>query len=307
MSPAKFKTPILLITFNRPDYVEKQLKLMRRVRPAALFIANDAPRIGNETDQVACKEIRDLISLAKKELPIKTLFRKKNEGCRYGEAAAMTWFFSQVPEGIVLEDDCFPDESFFPFCSELLKKYRHNVEVWQIAGSNFSPKVKLDSSYFFSKHINCWGWAGWRRSWEKYDADMKDWPQHREQVLSHLPSEKSRQYWDSLFERTYNHQIDTWDYQWVYTIWKHKGISIIPKSNLVTNIGFDSRATHTKLSIAPSAYKPVTPMEFPLVHPTSLKPDSQVDKLMQNLSEEHLVIKVLRGIHNLISIKLGLS
>lgn len=303
MKPATFKTPILLITFNRPDYVEKQLELMRRIRPAALYIASDAPRTGNEADQVAVKEIRQMIAQAKKELSIKTLYRTKNEGCRYGVAAAVNWFFSQVTEGIVLEDDCFADESFFPFCSELLKKYRHTQEVWQIGGSNFSPIAKPDSSYFFSRHVTCWGWAGWRRSWRQYDVEMKNWPQNREQVVAHLPSEKSRQYWDSIFERTYNHEIDTWDYQWVYTIWKNKGLSIIPNYNLVTNIGFDSRATHTKLSIAPSAYRPVTTIEFPLLHPQSIKANKNVDKQLQNLSDEHLIKKILRGVLNFISVK----
>ena len=60
-----------------------------------------------------------------------------NQGCRAGVAAALDWFFCQVEEGIILEDNCVPHPDFLPYCQTLLERYGHDTRVFSICGSNF--------------------------------------------------------------------------------------------------------------------------------------------------------------------------
>jgi hypothetical protein len=53
-------------------------------------------------------------------------------------------------------------------------------------------------------------------------------------------------YFLNQFRDTYNGSIDTWDFQWVWTIWKNGGYALSAPVNLVENIGFSLDATHTK-------------------------------------------------------------
>jgi hypothetical protein len=53
-------------------------------------------------------------------------------------------------------------------------------------------------------------------------------------------------YWHHLLDKTFRGEIDTWDYQWFYTVWWQNGLSITPNVNLVSNIGYGPQATRTK-------------------------------------------------------------
>ena len=40
---------------------------------------------------------------------VKKLYRQKNLGCKIAMSNAITWFFENVEEGIILEDDCLKE------------------------------------------------------------------------------------------------------------------------------------------------------------------------------------------------------
>jgi hypothetical protein len=175
-----------------------------------------------------------------------TLFREKNLGCRKAVSEAITWFFKNVKEGIILEDDCVPDASFFPFCSQLLAKYREDERVSMISGSNYEVVSEdYPYSYFFSRYFPVWGWATWRRAWALYQPDMKSWPSRREsnQLDGLIGAPERIKMYRGAFDSVYYGRIDTWDYQWVYSCLFQNGLCVIPKNNLVTNIGLEG--THT--------------------------------------------------------------
>ena len=50
---------------------------------------------------------------------LRTLYRGQNMGCGHGpdQCHNMGWFLINVEQGIILEDDCVPDESFFTYCA----------------------------------------------------------------------------------------------------------------------------------------------------------------------------------------------
>ncbi len=238
-------TPVLYLAFNRLNTVQKTFEEIKKVKPKQLFIACDGPRTKEEkkkTDAVR-KYILENIDWKCK---VKTLFRDKNLGCKYAVASAIDWFFENVEQGIILEDDCLPSQSFFRFCQEMLKRHNGHEKIMHISGTNIEEKSKIREDYFFSETFNVWGWATWRRAWDKYDVEMKEWGKINKKKFVNslgynlLGKIKS---W-RIYELTYRNKIDTWDYQWGFVCSVNSGLSVIPKQNLITNIGFGS-GTHT--------------------------------------------------------------
>lgn len=306
MPASQFTTPILLLVFNRPDYLARQIEILRTIRPTQLFISGDGPRPNHQGDREATQQIKKTLRLIDWECQIFTKLRTKNLGCKLGVSDGITWFFQHVTEGIILEDDCLPDPSFFEFTSQLLKKYRHDQRVGQIGGTNLFEKVISPTSYYFSIHPACWGWATWRRAWEKYDVEIREWPDKGQEVLQKMfSSPSSQKYWTKQIGETLRGAIDTWDYQWIYACWKYDMLCAIPTVNLVENIGFDTRATHTKYAFSPFAHLKKDAMTFPLKHPT-VQANAQLDQQIQlEVFEKNVGLKLMIGLYRYLSNRLA--
>jgi len=246
-----FETPVLLLIFNRPDHARQVMERIREVRPAQLFVGADGPRATQSGDIEKCKQTRNEVTkLIDWPCEVKTLFQENNLGCGGGPAAAISWFFEQNEEGIILEDDCLPELAFFNFCSTLLKRYRNEKKVMHISGNNFQNGIQRGSaSYYFSAYNHNWGWASWRRSWVNfnYAIDIFDPIQLTNNLTGYGFNNMEKKFWlEKLNAISQKTPKDIWDYQWSYAIWKNSGLSILPNVNLVVNIGFGSEATHTK-------------------------------------------------------------
>jgi hypothetical protein len=242
-------TPILFIIFNRPDVTEEVFNVIKKHQPKQLFIAADGPRSGSLEDLELCKETRSVINKIDWPCELKTLFRDQNLGCGLAVSSSISWFFEHVEEGIILEDDCLPNDSFFTFCEILLEKYRNTDNVMHIGGSNFQFGTKYsNSSYYFSAIPHVWGWASWRRAWKLYDYNLSDLNifLNKNKISNYISDKKTYNFWFEIFCKMNQKKIDTWDYQWQYAIWNNNGLSIIPSENLIKNIGFGINATHTK-------------------------------------------------------------
>lgn len=265
-------TPILFIIFNRPDTTKTVFAEIRKAKPNRLFIAADGPRQNKPGEKEKCEETRRITEKIDWPCEVERLYREKNLGCKFGVSSAITWFFENVKLGIILEDDCSPDQSFFKFCSTLLEKYEGDKETMMISGDNFHKNILIKSSYYFSRYPHIWGWATWRRAWKKYNVRIPKVP-----LMSKTNTPNNifieRLYWNSIFNRVHKNQIDTWDYQWVYAIFKNNGKIICPKINLVENIGFGENATHTKTGNVTKRKG----ISFPLLHPKQTSVDTKLD------------------------------
>jgi hypothetical protein len=242
-------TPVLFLIFNRPDTTAQVFEAIRQAKPKQLFIAADGPREGRPDDLEKCKKAREIALQVDWECEVRTLFREKNLGCKYAVSSAIDWFFENVEEGIILEDDTLPDQSFFNFCEQLLAYYRDHERIMHIGGVNFQlGKHRGKASYYFSKYSHVWGWATWRRAWRYYSVDVNCLGEIELliNIKQSFSSTSVQNYWINLFNELKQNNIDTWDYQWNFTVWNTKGLSIVPNFNLVTNIGFGVEATHTK-------------------------------------------------------------
>jgi hypothetical protein len=184
---------------------------------------------------------------------LRTKFGAENQGCQVSVSRGITWFFEQEPEGVILEDDTLPSQEFFTFCDALLEKYRDNERVYSISGSYFGSSAETIAEYYFSIYALMWGWATWRNRWANYSLDVGDYDvvlrrQRRGFVWN--------SYFNAVFRELSNGRIDTWDFQWLLTVWRANAVVCRPKRNLTTNIGFGPNALHTVDATAPAAARP---------------------------------------------------
>jgi len=241
-------TPILLIIFNRRETTKKVFEVIRAARPKKLFIAADGFRENKSDENLICEETRLLTENIDWPCEVSRKYSQTNMGCDPHVESAVSWFFEHVDQGIILEDDCVPNQSFFGFCEQMLDKYKDNTEVMHINGSNFQfGKENNNASYYFSVYPHSWGWATWKRAWKKYDSKMCNFPEFKEtkSIKKILPTTAQQKFHLNLFEKLYEGKYTFWDSKWTFAIWFQNGICITPKVNLISNIGHGTNATHT--------------------------------------------------------------
>ena len=279
MNDKEFSTPILFLIFNRPRSTEKVFQRIRDLKPRYLYVSADGPRSSKMDDAELCIVTRKIVENVDWNCDVKTNFSDINLGCKIGVSSGINWFFDHVEEGIILEDDCLPDPSFFRFCEKMLHLYQKNEKIMHIGGTNFQDGViRGNGGFYFSALPHVWGWATWKRAWRKYDVAIKSFPEllKNNQFDKLFVNDQFKQYWVKNFELVFTNQKDTWDIQWMYSISINHGLTIIPNSNLVSNIGFESGATHTFNQSDPMANRPLQSIEE-INFPTSMAPDNDAD------------------------------
>lgn len=238
------KSPIILIAFNRPETTQKVFHAIRIAKPKKLYFAVDAPREQFPEDQNNVEQVKDIINQVDWDCEVYTRFAQTNQGCGPGPYNAITWAFENEEKLIILEDDCVPAKSFFNYCYELLEKYKNDERIWMISGNNYNEEaVTTQHSYFFSKYGHSWGWATWKRCWDQMDFNLSKYPLIVEQDLykSAFRTEKEAIFFKKKLDRIYedpNLRSHIWDFQFGFAISSNGGLSIIPRKNLVTNIGY---------------------------------------------------------------------
>ena len=273
------KSAVLFLVFNRPDTTEKVFRAIQNAKPAKLYLACDGPRKNNVIDQRNVKEVRELIlNGIDWECEVKNRFQSENLGCKNAVSSGITWFFENEEEGIILEDDCLPSESFFNFCDSLLEKYREDQRVSHIGGVNFlGHNLANNESYYFSRFTHVWGWASWRRVWRDYDVHLTllDKFLANNHLIDIFPDKRVTKYLSRELKRVQIGALNTWDYQYLFLNLIKNGLCIIPAKNLVENIGFGVNATHEQNdAIKTGKAHGISPV---LVHPNFLVPETKYD------------------------------
>lgn len=261
-------TPVLVMAFNRPDHLEQLLARLRQVQPTRVFVAIDGPRADVPGEDQLVEQCRKLVTTIEWTDDVSTLLQPTNLGCGAGVSTAITWFFENVEQGIILEDDIIPQPGFFPYCGELLDRYRDDDRVFAISGCNFVPpdhQSHPELPYRFSQVPHIWGWATWRRSWNKHRLDIAGWQRELPpRQLWHAAgrSAAGAAYWASTFELLARKQVDTWDGQLVFASMVAGQLTATSNVNLIENIGFGDTATHTREDR--EELQPVGNLPFPL-------------------------------------------
>jgi hypothetical protein len=302
-------TPVAFIIFNRPDTTERVFQAIRQAQPKKLLVIADGPRADRPGEAEKCAEARAVIDQVDWDCEVLKNYSDVNLGCGVRPATGINWVFEQVEEAIILEDDCLPTQSFFHFCEELLERYRDDERIMLIGGTNQFGEWKSNlQSYHFSCFSGIWGWASWRRAWNFYDYDMKLWSQAVETqfLREYFSMESQYLYWQDLLQKAYDEDIKTfWDYQWCFARWIQSGLGIIPSINLISNIGFGADATHTFDETNLLANLNVGELTSPLIHPSMMIRDIELDNLIQSkfftAHKINLQSRILRKAKNIVS------
>lgn len=279
-----FRTPVLFIIFNRPAHTRSVFEAIRNIKPPKLYIAADGPRKGHPEDKINCREARKVINEVDWDCSVKLLFRDENLNCGVAPSSAITWLFEHEEQGIILEDDCMPSESFFWFCQELLARYARDTRVMHIGGNNFlnGQKRSDNCSYYFSRCGHIWGWATWRRAWKYYDFNitlyekLKQKGYFNDYFLNPVEKFYRLKKFDTIAAN--RGELNGWDYQWDFARYIQSGLAVVPSKNLVKNMGFGESATHTKNGNHRNAGMEASELEFPLKHPKLVMRDLASDK-----------------------------
>ncbi|MHB8839333.1 MAG: glycosyltransferase family 2 protein [Gemmatimonadaceae bacterium] len=271
------RAAVALFAFNRPETTARVFDAIRAARPPRLFLVCDGARAERAGEAERCAEVRRLLDAVDWPCAVERDYAASNLGCRRRISTGIAWVFSRADEAIFLEDDTLPDASFFPYCDELLARYRDDRRVQAVSGNNMLGEGSRDgASYWFSSHVRIWGWASWKRAWEGYDVDLRSWPALKATPAWTRRTWTERQGWEGFFDDVKAGTVDTWDAQFLVHGWQTGALCAIPATNLVANLGVGAGATNTLVANFPAP--PVVAMRFPLVHPARVAPDAGLDR-----------------------------
>jgi len=271
-------TPVAIIAFNRPDFARELLGRVRGARPAKLYVIADGPRPERPDDIELCAAVRAEFENVDWPCEVTRLYSDVNRGCEATVELGLDAVFEREDRAIILEDDCFPDRSFFGYADELLARYEDDDHIWHIAGdAHFLPADLFGAeSYAFTTYAGIWGWATWSRAWRRHRAEFpRDHAEMNGTAGAPVRTEDPVPAPGALVSTAaFNHyrhvaaatdgEAYGWDSHWWLTVAHHGGLSITPSVNLVSNVGWGEGATHTRSTRKPA---PTVSMPSPLTHP----------------------------------------
>lgn len=295
-------SPVLFIIFKRAETTRRVFERIREARPSRLYIAADGPRDDRPGEAEKCAAARAVVENIDWPCEVFRLYHEKNLNCGKGPSTAISWFFEQEEQGIILEDDVLPHIDFFRYCDEMLERFKDDERIQLIAGSNyFYDGYDSDVSYYLSSFMHIWGWASWRRVWQTYEFDLNrlsDEKMHS-QLFKLYPKPSAKYFW-KIYQAMKQHQTDTWDYQLLMNQHYYNRYAISPYVNMVENIGIGGDdATHTTADTATSNHNIGSP--YPLKHPEKVSTNLAADLIaMKNTGQyqrtliERVYNKVMR-------------
>jgi hypothetical protein len=263
--------PALIITYVRPEGVHRLLEISHLVGLRRVYIAIDGPR-DSDASRKQSEILRVIENFQRSHiLEIRVWHRSQNLGAAVSVISAIDWLFKYEGSGFILEDDLIPSTDFFSFAAQALAKYEDDESVWMISGSRMIPTIKGQRESDWSCYPMIWGWATWAARWRTMrETFMQEDPKQGKKFFN-----ARYNFWSIGSRRAKSGLIDAWDLPLAFAQWSRLKFSAIPPVNLVTNVGFDSDATHTSGDV------------FPLNHPRQSLPSDYFLSERPNLSSSY--------------------
>ena len=244
-------TPVLLITFNRPEHTYRVLEAIMAAQPKDLYVFQDGAREGNEKDLVNCPKVREVVQklVEGTETNLHSYYSERNLGCGPGPASAITWFFDNVEYGIILEDDIIPHPLFWKYMEELLVRFKNDEHVGMVCGHNLQRAYYGKASYHFTNAMaGTLGWGTWRRVWKDFTWDITFDASELDGALKHFyhtPKVLRKRVIKNYAKWLGGTRHDSWDFQWDYYLAIHGYLNARANSCLTSHEGNDGNGTHT--------------------------------------------------------------
>ncbi len=287
--------PVVLLVFNRPQHTDIVARRVAQAQPRAVYVVADGPRADHPDDELMCQAVRDVIADIDWDCPVHTDYAEHNLGLKTRVSSGLDWVFDHEDQAIILEDDCLPDPSFFPYATELLERYGDDPRMGLISGNNFLRGHSVDdNSYYFSPDMRIWGWATWARVWHDFSRQglNKEWSRDEASAAVSRIQSPARQK-NLIREAERVHRVNSWALPFVLHAQHREYLSAVPEKNLVTNIGFGSGSTHTKFESF-TAEVPTASVQFPLTHPEDVRAHPTAGQLEARLERREWLTYPLR-------------
>lgn len=280
------ETPVVMVVFNRPELTRRVFARVREARPKRLFVIADGPRTHVPDDQDRCAQTRAVFDGIDWDCRLETEYSECNLGCAERIQSGLSRVFEAVPEAIVIEDDILPHPTFFPYCAELLARYRDEPKVHAILGTKLPCEPRTSPySYRFSRLFFCWGWAGFARAWKTVDKALAAYPGLRAEnwFASNACSERERLFYEDGCAAAHARRIVHWDWAVIFSAYVRGELFAVPDRNLISNIGWGPEGTQLKTANHILADLPSHAMRFPLRHPPEIAADADSDRKIYDL------------------------
>lgn len=297
------RTPILLLGFNRPDLVAERMRELELLQPAVIYVSIDGPRADRPEDWGLVEQVRDIVDAPRTwQCEFHLTLHPKNLGLVSHTLSAIDWVFETEDRLVLLEDDCSPGDQFLRYQSEILETYKNDQRVWCVLGDN-SAKIPVPGgySYTFSRYaMPTWGMGIWKRSWVNYDRDLKIWKRVRgTPILLRLWKRRSeRRMMSRLLDRLAFGDRHSWAYSWLFSVHFFRGLAVVPRTNQVSNVGFNrTDAIHTVGNSLRANYPTSSIGE--LSHPPTVRRDYLAERVARDgrlfgLKKSRLTYRMLK-------------
>ena len=235
-------TPVLFMSFSRPDYARKTFDAIKQAKPQILYFYSNKARTDRPDEIARNEEIRNYISEIDWDCDLKTWFRDEYVDVYTSLLGAKQWAFSNEERLIMLEEDCLASPAFFQFCDHFLEMYKDDKTINYITGNNYAIDYKKEGvDHYITRSIHHHGWATWKDRWEKIDFDILP--------IDVIQSGAVRRFYKCsysayLFYKRYFYnetgfiqRTQCWDYIKVLNQIRDNGYTVTPIYNLVQNVG----------------------------------------------------------------------
>jgi hypothetical protein len=247
IEPKVLVPPVLIVGYQRFDNIRKILRLCLEAKVSSIWIYIDGPKeVDLHTTRARSQfelQVRDMAHSSEFELHVH--FCRKNSGAAVSVISGVSWALNSVDSIVVLEDDCIPSIDFFDFCRLSIPILDSSKDLWLACGSQFTPNYLINDESFVSRYALTWGWTTTRNKWEQISKSLGSAKNLlRLSLALSLSAEWS--FWASGARRSLYGYTDVWDTLLLFLMRKERKYALLPDVPLVTNLGNDVHATHTR-------------------------------------------------------------
>jgi len=301
MAPGGRLTSVVLFIHRRAETTRRVFASISQYKPERLYIFADGARAVKDEESLV-RSAREETENVDWDCEVFRHYSSENIGLSKSVLGGLDLVFQSESSAIILEDDCMPSPSFFPFAEKLLGQFEHSEEVAIISGTNLSGIRKTTDPYMFIGHPYIWGWATWANNWREFRnsplagnafvASFRAIPGVFSKVL----------FWNLLVREK---RLQSWAIPFAKHIHSKKQVCIVPTANLIENIGFGESATHSGLEGIFASAKAKSLRGLPVV-PLSIERKRRIERqiskgmfirLVKAVSREpRLMTKILKRI-----------
>ena len=276
--------PIAFFAYKRPQHTLTALRNLSRCELSAesdLHIFCDGAKTAKDREYV--KKVQDLARSEKWCGTVNVVIHEENIGLANSIISGVSSLIENYGKVIVLEDDLLVSPYFLRYMNVSLALYEKEEQIMQISGYMFEVDLSSDTDAIFLPFISSWGWATWKRAWEKFDPCIKDYNtlKNNRQLKDRFNLYGAYDYFRMLKMQKAK-RIDSWAVRWYLTVFMENGLVLYPAKTLVKNIGWDSSGVHCGTACSEDKVD----LEFKvLTFPNDIKVSHLYERVRQHLRQ----------------------